>query len=111
MVVTQASINDMQELRFSAPDQWSFVGKGWVDSHACCGVTDEMIEQFKRLDRFLYYRLHRFSNPCRGDGEEGLKAFKDMGLRSFMGALNDFKRRARQRRRQRRAAKSPPGRG
>ena len=91
--------------------QWEFVGKGWVDSHARCGVTDEMVEQFKRLDRFIYYRLIRFSHPCLADGEEsypGREEFNDMGLRSFMGGLNDFKRQAKQRRQQRSAVTSAP---
>lgn len=80
--------------------RWEFVGRGWVDNHALCGVTDEMIEQFKRLDRILYGRLLRFSNPCRDGPHISSDVLRKMGLRSFMGTLKDFRRSRRRRKRE-----------
>lgn len=75
--------------------EWEFAGHGWVDCQARCGVTQEMVEQFRALDRFLFARMRTLSNPClTPEGCQAVSAedLRRMGMRTFIRALKDYRR-------------------
>ena len=80
---------------------YRYNGLSWVDNHAQCGLTPEMVEQFRKLNRFLGHRMLRMSNPClRGGslGRIGFQELRQMGFKSFLRSLRDSKKKERKRR-------------
>lgn len=74
---------------------YHYNGLSWVDNHAQCGLTPEMVEQFRKLNGFLGRRMLRMCNPCLRDGRQshiGFQELRQMGFKSFLTSLRDSKK-------------------